>query len=60
MSFLGKNYDIKVPVLSSSLGESLDTTKSYIEKNVAFMNDNRDVVDFYSNGYFLSENYLLK
>lgn len=60
MSFLGKNYDIKVPVLSSSLGESLDTTKSYIEKNVAFMNDNRDVVDFYSNGYFLSENYLFK
>lgn len=54
LAFFKTNYKIKIPELSSSLGSKLDTTNSNNSKKLAFMNDNRDIVDFYSNGYFIS------
>jgi|GEM_PF-1459450 len=54
LAFLNTNYKTKIPNLSSSLGSKLDTTNSNCYKKLAFMNDNRDIVDFYSNGHFIS------
>jgi hypothetical protein len=60
LSYLSKNYEFQSPSLSSSLGFSLDTTASNTEKSIAFMNDNRDIIDYFSGSYFLSENYIYK
>jgi len=53
LSFLA-DYQIKVPGLSSWLGSNPIFDQSEIEKRIAFMNDNREIVDYYSNNYFLS------
>ena len=53
LSFLA-DYRINVPDVSSALGSNLLLEKSDREKRIAFMNDNREIIDFYSNDYFLS------
>lgn len=51
LSFFEK-YNLKVPSISSSLGNDLFRVNE--EKRVAFMDDNRDIIDYYREGYFLS------
>lgn len=53
LSFLA-DYQIKVPNVSSALGSNLVLDQSESEKKIAFMNDNREIIDYYSNNYFLS------
>lgn len=53
LSFLS-DYQIKVPSVSSALGSNLILDQPESEKRIAFMNDNREIVDYYSNNYFLS------
>jgi hypothetical protein len=53
LSFLS-DYQIKVPSSSSALGSNLTFDQSESEKRIAFMNDNREIIDYYSNNYFLS------
>lgn len=53
LSFLSE-YNIRVPRQSAALGSNLISDPSDSEKRIAFMNDNREIVDFYSNNYFLS------
>lgn len=53
LSFLS-DYQIKVPDVSSALGSNLILDQSESEKRIAFMNDNREIIDYYSNSYFLS------
>lgn len=54
LAFLSENYELKTPEMSASLGEILDTANVERERYFAFMNDNREIVDFYSDGYFLA------
>jgi hypothetical protein len=52
---------VQVPPVSTSLGTVLDTaTLPQNNKSIAFMNDNREIIDFYDNGYFLSGTGLFK
>jgi len=70
LSLLAKKYLIKIPVISSSLGQCIDTSLKYNpDYSLAIMNGNRDIIDFYHNGSFISngkdffsvgENYNLK
>jgi phosphoglycerol transferase MdoB-like AlkP superfamily enzyme len=53
LSFLS-DYQIQVPNVSSALGSNLILDQSESEKHIAFMNDNREIIDYYSNNYFLS------
>jgi len=53
LSFLS-DYQIKVPDVSSALGSNLILDQSENEKRIAFMNDNREIIDYYSNNYFLT------
>ncbi|MDD2381178.1 MAG: LTA synthase family protein [Mariniphaga sp.] len=50
-----KDYLTTIPSISTSLGEQLITPKKKYPKNLAFMNDNRDIVDFLYENYFLSQ-----
>ncbi len=53
MSLLS-SYPLNIPDVSTALGDELNTGKEADGKRIAFMNDNREIIDFYSNGYFLS------
>jgi len=53
LSFLS-DYQVKVPNVSSALGTNLVLDQSESDKRIAFMNDNREIIDYYSNNYFLS------
>jgi phosphoglycerol transferase MdoB-like AlkP superfamily enzyme len=53
LSFL-TDYQIKVPSVSSALGSNPILDQPESEKRIAFMNDNREIIDYYSNNYFLS------
>lgn len=53
LSFLS-GYQIKVPEVSSALGSNLILDQPEREKRIAFMNDNREIIDYYSNNCFLS------
>jgi uncharacterized sulfatase len=57
LSFL-KNYHIKVPLVSSSIGGHLFSTSDISTHKIPFMNGNRHIVDYYSENYYLSENEL--
>lgn len=48
------DYQIKIPETSSALGSNLILDRPESEKRIAFMNDNREIIDYYSNNYFLS------
>ena len=43
-----------IPTISTSLGEQLTDKENESPKNIAFMNDNREVVDFLSGDYYLA------
>jgi len=62
LSYLHSNYGLSIPTITTSIGSKLDTSSYFnINKMYAFMNDNREVVDFYETGNFLSnEKYLFK
>ena len=53
-------YQVKVPATSSALGHTLNTSSKKREERIAFMNDNREIVDYLSNDYFLSGQQLYK
>lgn len=52
-----KNYGVNPPKQSSALGSHLFNKRS---PNIAFMNDNREVVDFLSGNYYLSNKELYR
>lgn len=55
LSMLHNDYDIKVPPVSSALGEGLDTSATHSQsKKIAFMDDNREIRDFLSDGFYIS------
>lgn len=55
LSLLHEDYAIKVPPLSSALGEGLDTSAIHsLTKKIAFMDDNREIRDFLSDGFYIS------
>ena len=58
LSFL-QNYNVTIPNERTSLGDYLISNDNQ-NKHFACMNDNREIVDYYSNGYYLSENTLYK
>lgn len=58
LSLLENNLKI-YPSLSSTLGDEL-TVNNDQWKSVAFMNDNREIIDYYSSGYYLSDMQLYK
>ncbi|MBN2275592.1 MAG: sulfatase-like hydrolase/transferase [Bacteroidales bacterium] len=61
LSYLSSNYSVCVPPVSTALGAVLDTTSvPGNEKSIAFMNDNREIVDFYGHGYYISNASLFR
>ncbi len=55
LAYLHKNYNVKVPAVSTSISTKLDTATQYrYTQPVAFMNHNREVVDFLDNGYYIA------
>jgi phosphoglycerol transferase MdoB-like AlkP superfamily enzyme len=55
LAYLSTNHSLSVPPVSTSLGSVLDTASTpQNRKFIAFMNDNRDIVDCYDNGYYIS------
>lgn len=59
LAFL-KSYDLDIPSTSASIGRNLIPQNKEYDRKIAFMNDNRELVDYYSNGYFLSNSNLYK
>jgi hypothetical protein len=59
ISFL-KDYLEVLPTVSTSLGDNLIPGDNPCPKRIAFMNDNREIIDYYSDGYFLSDDVLYK
>lgn len=55
LGFLSTDYNVKVPPVSASLGKQLTFSDSSENKTIVFMNDNRELVELYSNGYYLSK-----
>ncbi|HOG20114.1 MAG TPA: LTA synthase family protein [Salinivirgaceae bacterium] len=53
LSFL-QDYLIHIPAISTSLGGQLICNENKSHKNIAFMNENREVIDFLSGDYYLS------
>ena len=53
-------YQIQAPEISTALGDQLFPDQPKGNKIIAFMNDNREIIDFYSNGYYLSGKQLYK
>jgi uncharacterized sulfatase len=53
LSFLS-GYSIEVPSFSTSLGSKLIGESSHSGRRIAFMNDNREIIDYLWNDYFLS------
>jgi phosphoglycerol transferase MdoB-like AlkP superfamily enzyme len=52
------DYGIKVPPLSSALGSALRVKEESDTFRIAFMNDNREIVDYLSGNYYLSNGKL--
>ncbi len=54
-AFLSANYGVQVPGLSASLGTKLDTSNNgNMDRDFAFMNTNREIIDYFSDGQFIS------
>lgn len=60
LAFLKYNYNLNLPEYSASMGSYLDTLANNENRNLAFMNDNREIVDLYSDGYYLSSDQRFK
>ena len=55
LSYLNREYAINIPNYSAALGHKLLFEASYNDdKTIAFMNDNREIIDLFDNGKFLS------
>lgn len=60
-AYLSKNYDYQVDNECHWLGKSLDTSSVYnCEQSVAFMLNNRDVVEYLHNDYFICRDRLYR
>jgi phosphoglycerol transferase MdoB-like AlkP superfamily enzyme len=59
LSFLS-GYNIQIPKVSTAIGSKLNVDESDRDVKIAFMNDNREIVDYYSNGYYLAGQQLYK
>lgn len=59
LAFL-RQEGLDVPVYSASLGAKLDINTAPYPKKIAFMNDNREIVDYVSGNYYLSRGSLYK
>lgn len=46
--------------VSSAMGNVLNVSDTARSKRIAFMNDNREVIDYYANGYFISGQHLFR
>lgn len=56
LALLGNNYNLKIPTATGDLGYCLDTLESFRNLHpVPLMNDNREIIDYMENGYFLSQ-----
>ncbi len=55
LAFLHTNYKVIIPKYSTSLGDKLIPNNKII-KRIAFMDDNREIIDYYSNGYYIAGN----
>lgn len=59
LSFL-QDYLTHIPTISTSLGGQLIYNENEFPKNIAFMNDKRQVVEFLSGNYYLSGDKLYR
>ena len=60
-AYLNANYDYIIDDHCHWLGTSFDTVSEYRNtRKLAFMRNNRDVVDYLSDGYFINRNTLIK
>lgn len=56
-AYLHENYGFKIDECCHWIGNSLDTARTFRNtRKLAFMLNNRDVVDYYEGDYFLSNN----
>lgn len=55
LAFLKENYNLSIPDTYINLGYCLDTLTEFRNLHpIPFMNDNREIIDYLENGYFLS------
>lgn len=60
-AYLNANYDYAIDDHCHWLGTSFDTVSDFRNtRKLAFMRNNRDVVDYLSDGFFISRNNLIK
>ena len=60
-AYLHANYNYDIDDHCHWLGTSFDTVSSFRNtRKLAFMRNNRDVVDYLSDGYFINRNNLIK
>lgn len=60
-AYLNANYDYVIDDHCHWLGTSFDTVSDYRNtRKLSFMRNNRDVVDYLSDGYFINRNNLIK
>jgi hypothetical protein len=59
LGFLSSDYNVNIPPVSASLGKQLTFSDVSENKTIVFMNDNRELLELYSNGYYLSDNKAL-
>jgi hypothetical protein len=55
LGFLSSDYNVNIPPVSASLGKHLTFSDVSENKTIVFMNDNRELLELYSNGYYLSD-----
>lgn len=62
LSYLSEDYQLNVPEYSTSLGNKLKFNHEFDQRGTfVFMNNNRQIADIYSDGYFLhKDRYLFK
>lgn len=62
LSYLQKEYKLNVPNVSTALGDKLKFKQEFDQNGTyIFMNNNRQIVDIYSDGYYLfKDKYLFK
>ncbi|MCC6815829.1 MAG: LTA synthase family protein [Saprospiraceae bacterium] len=62
LAYLHNNYKIKIPKYCTSLGDKLVFENKFDAKGTfVFMNNNRQIVDIYSDGYYLfNDRFLFK
>ena len=55
LGYLNKRYRLNVPAYTIAQGRTLDTSAQYhATRAVYFMNDNREIIDYFDSNYFLA------